>query len=342
MKAVALYEHGGPEVLTYGDLPDPTIGPGDVLIRLKASALNRMDLFAREGWKGLKLDFPHILGADGAGKVEAVGAEVEDVRSGDAVVANPGLNCGACAACRRGEDSLCETYGILGEHRNGTYAELLSLPARNVLPMPKGVSFPEAAAVPLVFMTAWRMLVERARVQEGETVLIMGAGGGVASAAIQIAKLQGATVYATTSTEEKLRKAREIGADAAFNYREEPYGKAVWEATGKRGVDVVVDCVGAATWPDSIRALAKDGRLVTCGATTGPRGETDLRYVFWRQLQILGSTMGTRAGLVRVLKHVEEGRLRPLVHAEFPLAEAPKAHQTMADGVQFGKLVLRP
>ncbi len=301
-----------------------------------------MDLFAREGWKGLKLDFPHILGADGAGLVEEVGAEVGDLRPGDAVVVNPGLNCGTCAFCLRGEDSLCERYGILGEHRDGTYAELLSLPERNVLPLPKGLLFEEAAAVPLVFMTAWRMLVERARVQEGEEVLVLGAGGGVASAAVQIAKLRGATVYATSSTEEKLRKAREIGADHVFNYLKVPFGKAVWEATGKRGVDVVVDCVGEATWPDSVRALAKNGRLVTCGATTGPRGETDLRYIFWRQLQILGSTMGTREGLVQVLKHVEEGTLRPLVHAVFPLAEARKAHRTLEDGVQFGKLVLRP
>lgn len=342
MKAVALFEHGGPEVLSYTDLPEPEVGPQDVLVRLKAAALNHMDLFAREGWKGLTLEFPHVLGADGAGRVEEVGADVEEAQPGDAVVVNPGLNCGKCGFCRRGEDSLCVEYGILGEHRDGTYAEFVKVPGRNVLPLKEGFPFEEAAAVPLVFMTAWRMLVDRARVQPGEDVLVLGAGGGVASAAIQIAKLQGATVFATSGTEGKLQKAREIGADHVFNYREEPFGKAVWKATEKRGVDVVVDCVGEATWSDSIRVLAKNGRLVTCGATSGPRGETDIRYVFWRQLRILGSTMGTRAGLERVLEHVWAGELRPLVHAVYPLAEARRAHEDLEAGVQFGKLVLRP
>ncbi len=342
MKAVAFYEHGGPEVLRYVDLPEPEISGGDVLIGVKASALNHLDIFVRKGWRGLDLTLPHVPGADGAGVVEEVGEEVQGLRRGDPVVINPGLNCGECEFCLQGEDSLCVRYSILGEHTNGTYAELVKVPARNVLPMKEGFPFEEAAAIPLVFMTAWRMLVDRAQLQPGEDVLILGAGGGVASAAIQIAKALGARVFATSSSEEKLKRAREIGADVVMNYREEPFEKVVWEASGKRGVDVVVETVGQATWKKSLRSLAKNGRLVTCGATTGPMGETDIRTIFWRQLRILGSTMGTRAGLEEVFRLVWEGRLRAQVHAVLPLEEARDAQELLERGEQFGKVVLRP
>lgn len=342
MKTVAISEHGGLDVLQYSDLPDPEAGPHEVLIRLKASALNRLDLFVRRGWKGLNLSFPHIPGADGAGIVEEVGDGVEEFESGDEVVINPGLNCGECDFCRRGEDSLCSTYSILGEHRDGTYAELVTVPARNVLHKPKGKPFEEVAAVPLVFMTAWRMLVDRAHIRPGETVLVLGAGGGVANAAIQIAKVLGAKVFATSSSEEKLKKAEELGADLTINYREEPFERVAWEATGKRGVDVVVESVGEATWRKSLRSLAKNGRLVTCGATTGPRGETDIRLIYWKQLQVLGSTMGTREGLQHVLDMVSAGKLRASVHEVFPLERAREAQEVLEQGKQFGKIVLRP
>ncbi|MCJ2520399.1 MAG: zinc-binding dehydrogenase [Candidatus Thermoplasmatota archaeon] len=342
MKAIAIYEHGGPEVLRYVDLPEPEISEEEVLVRLRASALNHMDIFVRRGWRGLKLSFPHIPGADGAGVVEEVGASVEGVERGDPVVLNPGLNCGRCEFCLRGDDSLCVRYGILGEHANGTYAELVRVPGRNVLPMKKGFSFGEAAAIPLVFMTAWRMLVTRAKVQPGEDVLVLGAGGGVASAAIQIAALLGARVLATSSSEEKLKKAQEIGADIVINYREQPFEKVVWERTGKRGVDVVVETVGEATWKKSLRSLAKGGRLVTCGATTGPMGETDIRLVFWRQLRIIGSTMGTRAGLEEVLDLAWSHRLSPSIHAVLPLEKARDAQMIMESGEHFGKIVLQP
>lgn len=342
MKAVVIYEHGGPEVLRYEEVPDPEPGEEEVVVRLKASALNHLDLFVREGLPGLKLTYPHVLGADGAGIVEAVGAGVDGVQPGDPVVINPGLNCGRCEYCLRGEDSLCVSYGILGEHTSGTYAELVKIPARNALPMRPGFTFEEVAAFPLVFMTAWRMLVTRAALRPGEDVLVLGAGGGVASAAIQIAKVCGARVIATSSTQEKLKRAKELGADILINYREEPFEKRVWEVTNKRGVDVVVDTVGQATWKKSLRALAKDGRLVTCGATTGPLGETDIRMVFWRQLRIIGSTMGTRAELMRAVELLWTGRLRSVVHTVLPLGKAREAQEILERGEHFGKVVLRP
>lgn len=342
MKAVAFDRHGGLDVLEYRDLPDPSPAADEVVVRLEAAALNHLDLFVREGWAGLRLALPHIPGADGAGVVEAVGSRVTEVEQGQRVVLNPGLSCGRCLACLRGEDSLCVEYRILGEHANGTYAELVAVPARNVLPVPAGFPLEKAAAAPLTFMTAWRLLITRARVRPGEEVLVLGAGGGVASAAIQIAKLAGARVTATTSTEEKAQKARELGADAVVNYREEPWSKVVWERTGKRGVDVVLDSVGEATWPQSLRTLAPNGRLVTPGATSGPKVETDVRYVFWRQLQVLGSTMGTRAELDRVLRLVWAGRLEPVIDTIFPLAEAQSAQERLAGGEQFGKILLRP
>lgn len=334
--------HGGPEVLEYRDLPDPEIADDEALVRLKASALNRLDIFVREGWPSLRLTFPHVLGADGAGVVEARGKDVTTADVGERVVVDPSLACGVCDYCRRGEEVLCEEYQILGEHVDGTYAELVKVPGENLLPLPDGAPFESSAAAPLTFMTAWRLLTTKAAVQPGETVLVLGAGGGVSSAAIQIAKHAGARVIATSSTADKLERARKLGADEVINYTEQPFERVAWELTGKRGVDVVLDSVGQATWKQSIRALGKNGRLVTCGATTGPLAETDIRYIFWRQLQILGSTMASRSEFREVMKLIWEGKLEPVVDRTFPLAEARKAQEFLERGEQFGKIVLRP
>jgi len=342
MKAVIFHEHGDVNVLKYEEVPEPKISKDEVLIRVKACALNYLDIWVRRGLPGIKLSLPHISGCDIAGVVEQVGADVEDVKVGDRVVVNPGLSCGRCEYCRQGEDSLCVEYKIIGEHVDGGYAELAKAPGRNAFLIPEHISFEEAAAVPLVFLTAWRMLVTKAKVKPGEDVLILGAGGGVASAAIQIAKLCGARVFVTASTDEKLQKAKELGADVLINYGKAEFDKEIWRLTNKRGVDVVIDNVGAATWSRSLRSLAKEGRLVTCGATTGPIGETDIRYVFWRQLKIFGSTMGNFKEFSEVLKLVWDGKLKPVIDRVLPLREAAKAQQLMEQRAQFGKLILKP
>jgi len=342
MKAAIFRSHGGPEVLEYvTDFGEPVLGPGDVKVRVRASALNHLDLFVRQGIPTLKLPLPHILGSDVAGEVAAVGDDVADLEAGERVAVNPSLSCGECEYCVRGDDPLCVDFKILGEHVNGGYAEYVVVPARNVARLPTDFPFETAAAAPLVYQTAWRMLVSRAQVKPGEDVLILGAGSGVSTAAIQIAKLAGCTVFTTSSSDEKLRRAKEIGADILVNYKEVPWSKAVWELTGKRGVDVVVDHVGAATFKDSIRSLRKGGRLVTPGATTGGLTELDLRYVFWRQLTIMGSTMGSQKEFEDVMKLVFMGRLRPVVDKVFPLEEARKAHEYLERGEQFGKVVIR-
>ncbi len=340
MKAIVIREHGGLDKLRLEEIPTPEISDTEVLVRVKACALNHLDIWIRRGVPGIAP--PHTPGADVAGVVERVGAAVKDVKVGERVVLNPNLNCGQCEYCQMGEDSLCVTYGILGEHAPGGYAEFVKVPARNVIKMPAHVSFDEAAAVPLVFMTAWRMVVTRAKVRAGEDVLVLAAGSGVGSAAIQIAKLCGARVIATASTEEKLARAQELGADVLINYAKVEFDKEIWKLTGKRGVDVVIESVGQATWTKSLRALARNGRLVTCGATTGPLGETDIRLVFWKQLQIWGSTMGTTNELKTVLKLVWAGKLRPVIAQTFPLQEAAKAQEMLEKREQFGKLLLHP
>ncbi|MCL6553690.1 MAG: zinc-binding dehydrogenase [Firmicutes bacterium] len=342
MHAVRMHQHGGPEVLVYEDAPDPRPGPLDVRVRVRAVALNHIDLWVRRGLPRLRLQFPHILGADIAGVVDAVGEGVEGVAPGDAVVLSPGVSCGQCRWCIAGDDTLCPRFSIFGEHIPGGYAEFVKIPARNVIKIPEHISFDEAAAVPLVFMTAWRMVVTRAKVRPGEDVLVLAAGSGVGSAAIQIAKLCGARVIATASTDEKLAKAKELGADIVINYAKTDFDKEVWKLTNKRGVDVVIESIGQATWPKSLRALARNGRLVTCGATTGPIGETDIRLVFWKQLQIFGSTMGARRELQTVLHLVWEGKLKPVIAGAFPLAEAAQAHEMLEHREQFGKLLLHP
>ena len=342
MKAVLLPRYGGPEVLEYvEDHPEPAAGPDEVVLHAHAASLNHLDLTVRKGIPTLKLPLPHILGADVAGEVARLGSDVTGFEPGDRVVANPGLTCGHCEFCVGGDDSLCPEYRILGEHVPGTYAEYVAVPAKNLLPIPVDIDWETAAAAPLVFMTAWRLLVTRARIRPGEDVLILGAGSGVSTAAIQIAKLAGCTVYTTSSSDAKLRRARELGADVAVNYKEMPWSKAVWELTGKRGVDVVLDHVGEATFKDSLRTLRNGGRLVVPGATTGALPQIDLRRVFWRQLSILGSTMANRREFEEVMKLVFMGRLKPIVDHVFPLREARAAHEFLEKEEQFGKVVLR-
>ncbi len=341
MKAVVLPRYGGPEVLEFvEDRPEPVPGPDEVLVHVHAASLNHLDLTVRKGIPTLKLTLPHVLGADLAGEVAKLGSDVTGFEVGDRVVANPGLTCGHCEFCVAGDDSLCPDYQILGEHVPGTYAEYVAVPARNLLPIPVDLDWAHAAAAPLVFMTAWRLLITRAAVRPGEDVLILGAGSGLSTAAIQIAKLAGCTVYATSSSDAKLKKAKELGADVVINYTEVPWSKAVWELTGKRGVDVVLDHVGEATFKDSVRSLRKGGRLVVPGATTGPMPQLDLRYLFWRQLSVLGSTMANRREFEEVMKLVFMGRLTPVVDRVFPLREAAKAHAHLESGEQFGKVVL--
>ncbi|HKZ89554.1 MAG TPA: zinc-binding dehydrogenase [Thermoplasmata archaeon] len=342
MKAVVFRAYGGPQVLEVDPRhPDPVPGPDQIILRVRAASVNHLDLFVRAGIPTLKLTLPHILGADASGEIASVGSDVTDLEVGERVVVNPGISCGVCEFCTTGDDPLCVDYKILGEHLPGTYAEQVAVPARNVVRLPTDFAWEAAAAAPLVFMTAWRLLVTRARIRPGEDVLILGAGAGVSTAAIQIAKLAGCTVFVTSSSEAKLEKAKALGADVLINYNEVPWSKAVWELTGKRGVDVVLDHVGSATFKDSVRSLRRGGRFVSPGATAGPLVELDMRYLFWRQLSILGSTMSSMREFEEVMKLVFMGRLKPVVDRVLPLEDAPKAHEVLEKGEQFGKIVLK-
>jgi len=342
MKAIAIREHGGPEAVNLIELPDPVPKPGEVVVAVKAAALNHLDIWVRTGWQGLRLAFPHVLGSDVAGVIEAIGAGVEGVKVGDAVVVNPSLGCGTCERCLSGNENLCRRFAILGEHVSGGMAERFAVSARNVLPKPENLSFVEAAAIPLTFMTAWHALVARAQLRLGETVLVHAAGSGVGVAAVQIAKLHGARVIATAGSDEKLRRAKDLGADEVVNYETQDFVQEVRRLTDKRGVEVVFEHVGKKTWEKSILAAGIGGRIVTVGATTGYDPLTDLRHVFFRQLSILGSTMGTAAELVQVLRFVGEGKLRPVVDRTLPLADAVKGHALLTQRAQFGKIVLEP
>lgn len=342
MKAVTMRAHGGPEVLKLEELPDPEAGPGQVLVRVRAVALNHLDVWVRQGWPGLDLEWPHVPGADVAGVIEAVGPGVAGIAPGDEVVLNPGVSCGRCEMCLSGRDNACRRYAILGEHTSGGYAELLAVPAANVLGKPRNLSFDEAACVPLVFLTAWHALVARAGVRAGETIIVQAAGSGVGSAAVQIAKLIGATVIATAGSDEKCHKALALGADHAVNYEREDFLARAKALTGKRGVDVVFEHVGKKTWEKSLLALASGGRLVTVGATTGWDPLTDLRHVFYRQLTVLGSTMGSKGELFQVLRFVEQGKLRPVLDRVLPLQDAARAQELLSSRAQFGKIVLNP
>lgn len=339
MKAIRFHDFGGPEVLRYEDVPEPKPGPGEVLIALRAAALNHLDLFVRTGGVP-KTPLPHIGGADGAGVVAASGPGATSYAIGSRVFFDPGLSDGTCDYCARGEHSLCDRWEILGEHRDGTFAQAVVIPEVNLRPIPDRISFEEAAAFPLVFLTAWRMVVTKGRVRPGDTVLILGIGGGVAIAALQIAKHSGARVFVTSGSDAKLDRARQLGADVLINHKTSDFSKEVWTATEKRGVDVVIDDVGAATWPGSIRALARGGRLVTCGATSGPKPDEDIRRIFTKQITIYGSTMGSRHDWEQVSRLLAAGALKPVTDATFPLEEAAVAQQRMERAEQFGKLVL--
>jgi NADPH:quinone reductase-like Zn-dependent oxidoreductase len=342
MKALAFNEHGGIDKLKYQDVPDPKPGAGDVLVRVKAAALNHLDLFVREGLPGLKLPLPFWTGCDIAGEIVEVGASVQGVAVGDRVAVNPNLECGRCEYCLKGQHSLCVSYGILGEHTHGGLAEYVKVDGRKVLKLPDHVTDEDAAAFVLVNMTAWRMLVSQARLRAGEDLLLIGVGGGVSSTGVQIGKLCGARVWVTSSSDEKLERARALGADECINYVREDWVKAVAQKTGRRGVDVVLENVGAATWPGAIRALAKGGRLVTCGGTSGPICETDVRQVFWKQISIIGSTMSTNAEFAEVMGQLFRGRLKAIVDSVMPLKDGAAAQERLAAGKQFGKIVLTP
>ena len=340
MKAIVIPKHGGPEVLQAIDIPERKPGPDEVVVRVRACALNHLDLWVRRGLNGVTFPLPLVPGSDIAGEVAAVGTAVHRVHAADKVVLAPGVSCGQCAACAAGRDNECRKYTLFGYGRNGGCAEYVLAPEQNVLRMPAALSFEEAAAVPLVFLTAWHMLVARARLQPGEEALILGAGSGVGSAAIQIAKLMGARVIATAGSRAKLDKARELGADELIDHAQQKVSEEVRRLTGKRGVDVVFEHVGTATWEQSILSLATGGRLVTCGATTGFAAQLDLRYLFARQLSLLGSYMGSRAELFTVLKLVGEKRLWPVIDRVFPLDEAAQAHSRLEQREQFGTIVL--
>lgn len=343
MRAIIFREHGGPEVLEVGRVPRPRPRGDEVLVAVKAVALNHLDVWTRKGIPGMNLPLPHILGNDIAGLVAETGELVRGVEVGARVLLAPGVSCGRCAHCLAGDDNLCAEYTMLGYGRHGGYADFVVAPARNAHPIPAGLSFEEAAAIPLTFLTAWHMLVGRARLKPGEDVLVLAAGSGVGSAAIQVAKLHGARVIATASSDDKLAKARDLGADETINYVDEPdFHKAVRRLTNKKGAEVVVEHVGTATWEKSLASLARNGRLVTCGATTGYDARIDLRHLFYKHLNVLGSFMGRHSELVELLPFFETGKLRPVVDRVLPLEAAADAHRLMSDRAQFGKLVLTP
>jgi NADPH:quinone reductase-like Zn-dependent oxidoreductase len=345
MKAALFKEHGGPEKIVYQEVPDPEIGPGEVRVRVKACALNHLDIWVRNGVPAYHTRLPHILGTDVSGIIDQVGAGVETTagfRPGDRVFIAPGISCFQCAFCLSGQDNLCVNYRIVGAGTDGGYAELVRVPVRNVLPIPDDLSFEEAAAFPLTFLTAWHMLINRARLSPGEELLVLAGGSGIGSAAVQIGKLAGARVIATASTPEKLKRARELGADETINYRQEDFAEAVKKLTGGKGVEVLFEHVGPETFDKSILSLARNGRLVTCGATTGPRTEIDLRYVYSRQLTLYGSMTGTRAELLTLAKLIGQKRLRPIIDSVYPLSEARAAQEKMASRDLFGKIVLKP
>ncbi len=344
MKAAVLRGPGGISQLAVMDVADPAPpGPGEVRVAVRAAALNHLDLFVARGLPGSALSFPHIVGADGAGEVAAVGPGVTRVRIGDRVMINPGISDYSCEFCLKGEHSYCVNYRLLGEHLPGTMAEFVNVPEHNLanLPnLPNGFPWPEAAAFSLVTLTAWRMVVTRAQVRSGETVLIWGIGGGVALAAMRIAKLRGARVIVTSSSDTKLDAARALGADVTFNHATQKVAAEVRALTSKRGVAVVVVDVGEATWEESLRCLAKGGRLVTCGATTGPKVVTDVRRVFWNHYTIMGSTMGNAAEYAEIVRVLGTGQLRPVVDQVFSLADVRAAYERLERGEQLGKVVV--
>lgn len=342
MKAVLFREHGGPEKLEYAEVPDPEISPDEVLVRVKACSLNHLDILIREGIPAYKTRLPHISGCDVAGEVVALGENVEGLEEGTRVVVSPGISCFECDYCLSGHDNLCQSYTILGAGVDGGYAELVKTRSINVIPISDHLSFEEAAAFPLTFLTAWHMLVTRCGLHAGQDVLVLAAGSGVGSAAVQIAKLSGARVIATAGSDEKCQKAKELGADEVINHTQEDFSRKARALTSGRGVDVVFEHIGPETWSKSITSLAKNGKLVTCGATSGSEAKLDLRYVYSRQLSILGSMMGCRSELLTLLRLVGSKKLKPIIDSSFPLPEARRAQEMMLQRKQFGKILLIP
>lgn len=344
MKAIRFHDFGSSDVLRFEEAPKPIIGPNEVLLQMKAAAMNHLDLWVRSGARERSIPLPHIPGSDGAGIIAEVGSAIDFLKVGDKVLISPGISCGHCEMCLGGTDNLCRTYHVLGTKEDGTYAEFVKLLATNVLPIPDGLDFNQAAAIPLVFLTAWHMLVGLTKIKPGETVLVHAAGSGVGSAGIQIAKLIGAHVITTAGTDEKLKKAKDLGADEVINYKEKDFVEEVKRLTDKRGVDVVLEHTGGEIFEKSIPALAKGGRLVTCGATSDYVGKIDLRYIYAKHLTIHGSFMGTKREMMEVLKFFQKGignrQLQPVVDSVFPLEKATEAHKRMEERKNFGKIVL--
>lgn len=341
MRAAFFRQHGGPEVMEHGEQPEPTLGPTEVLVRVQAAALNRLDKWVRDGWPGLKLSLPHIGGSDAAGIVAAVGANISDWQPGDRVVINSNVGCGHCPFCVEGRDNLCDNWRLMGETSPGLNAELVSVPAAQLLRLPEHAPFEQAAAAGLVYQTAWHSLITRGGLRAGETVLIVGAGGGVNTASIQIAKLAGCTVFVVGSDEKKLALAQSLGAEVLIDRSQVEWGREIFKLTNRRGVDVVVDNVGAATLMTSFRAARKGGRVLTVGNTGGPKYEVDNRYFFARHISLIGSTMSTRAEYATVMGLVFSGQLKPVIDSVLPLSDIRAAHEKMEHGELHGKVVLR-
>ena len=342
MNAVVFDRHGGPEVLEYRELPEPPYGADEALVNVQACGINHLDLWVRRGLPGIEPQMPHVLGNDIAGTIAALGSDVSGWKTGDPVLVLPTLSCGRCEACLAGDDNLCRHYDVLGRVRNGGYAERVAVPARNLMPYPANLGWPEAAAVPLVFLTAWHMLVGRAKLRAGEDVLVIGAGSGVGSAAVQVARLLGARVIATAGSAAKLERARALGAQDVIDHATEDLAARARALTGKKGVDVVFEHVGGPVFERAVAALARNGRLVTCGATLGAKVTLDLNLLFGRHLTLMGSWMGRRDELAAVLEHVRSGALKPVVDQVLPLAEARRAHERIEAREHFGKVVLVP
>ena len=339
MNAVRFHQHGGPEVLRYEDAPDPVAATGEALVRVRACALNHLDLWERRGLPRVTIPLPHISGSDVAGEV--VASSSLDVPPGSRVMLQPGLSCGRCAACLSGRDNECPQYEVLGyRNHDGGYAELVTVPLQNLVKIPDHIDFIQAAAFPLTFLTAWHMLLTRAGLKNGDDVLVLAAGSGVGQAAIQIARLHGARVFATAGSDEKLERARELGANHVIHHHKQDIVEEIKRFTDRRGVDIVIEHVGEATWPKSMRALARGGRVVTCGATTGANGAIDLTALFAKQLSILGSYMGTKSELLQAARLFFAGELKPVIDRTFPLADAAAAQQRLEESGQFGKIVL--
>lgn len=340
MRAIAIDGYGEPEVAQVRELPDPQPGPNDVVVRLRAAALNHLDLWTTSGSLGFDISFPFVLGADGAGEIDVVGVDVAGLRVGARVLVNPAISCRDCERCRAGQHSECVRFQMLGEHLDGTFAELVRVPAANVFPFPEHLSFAEAAALGVTFITAYRMLFTQGDLKPGEWVLVTGIGGGLALSLLQLARPVAGKIFVTSSSDDKLERARDLGADVTINYRTEDVAKAVRAATGKRGVDLVVDSAAGPTVDPSLRSLVQGGRLVVSGATAGSTSEIDVRRLFWKQLRVIGSTMGSDSDVSQMLRMVAGTELRPMIDRSFPLEQAADALRYLERQEQFGKVVL--